>query len=673
MSEIPPPPSGFTLDSDVPPPPPGFTIDDPTGSESTFSVGKLTVGFDKDKFTKGLDSLGRSLAQGMIGGYADEFAAKMNELVGSGTYEENIKSERAKDKEIPAGISVPGEIGGAVLSTLAAAPIVGPTKVAQVYAKLPAWLQTTGLGGLWGALFASGGAEGGTDRLTEGAIGAATGAVTGAALHGATAGVKKIYGGAANYIQGLRDPEEAAIRKLGGALSADDLTVQRLKGRLNFLGPQATIADAGRENVLGAVRGAAGSPGPAKTRVNTMMRLRGEQEGGRIIGDVKSLLGPGDYFAAEQDFLAKLSAGAKDAYKTAYKANPAITSKTLDRMLQHPIMKKALDEAAFIANTERTAGNVKWLGPVDEELTTLAREAYQLTGKPAVPRPGVAKGLSLETWDYVKRGLESVLDKPTFRNELTGKLNKKGYAVDQLRRSLLKELDNATGGEAGSLYQAARDRYASDAELINALREGKEFFRQSPEAIKGAISDLSEAGKAAYRNGAARAVMDIVENTPDQASAARRLFNKSMTRQKIQSIFPTKEGFSAFSKRMVQEQRFAQTQQAITAGSRTSPMASEVSDAQRIAGNIGAVAGTKVPGTHELVMSGIVRRAVQKLIGPNTETSSALVNMAVSRDPKVIERALKLMEPYAVKDPETYQMLRSVLMAGIQQTSSIVQ
>jgi hypothetical protein len=61
-----------------------------------------------------IDDAARSIANGMTFGYADEFAAKMDELTGrGGSYEQNVAKERAKDAQIPAAISIPGEIGGA--------------------------------------------------------------------------------------------------------------------------------------------------------------------------------------------------------------------------------------------------------------------------------------------------------------------------------------------------------------------------------------------------------------------------------------------------------------------------------------------------------------------------------------------------------------------------------
>jgi hypothetical protein len=124
-----------------------------------------------------IDDAVRSLASGATFGYADEIAAKANELVGSGTYESNIAKERARDAQIPTAIKLPGEIAGAVGSTIAAAPVTAAGAAITGAAKLPALVRNIGIGATGGALFGSGDAEEGA-RLE----GAGKGALLGGTL-----------------------------------------------------------------------------------------------------------------------------------------------------------------------------------------------------------------------------------------------------------------------------------------------------------------------------------------------------------------------------------------------------------------------------------------------------------------------------------------------------------
>ncbi len=606
-----------------------------------------------------IDDTVRAIASGATLGYADEIAAALNTVTGLGegkTYAENVKTERARDAAIPAAIDVPAEIAGSVASAAVTGSLAAGTGLARAAARLPGWVQSTGLGALWGAAYGSGNAnpdpaldlgESAKKRATGAGIGAALGGVTGGAVHG----TGKLAGGAVKKVTSFAlsrtKPAIQAARALGNKIEQDGITPSRIMARLRQLGPHATLADAAGPNVQGLLRGLAGEPGAPKTRIMQALSNRASGESERVSNEVTKYLGPGDYFSSEEVFLKKLQDGARDAYQKAYEANPVVASKRLDRILTSWIGKRALHEASIIADTERAAGKSKYLGPVDKELTDAARYAASVGKMEKVERPGVAKGLSLETWDYVKRGIDSLLDKPAYRNELTGKLNKKGYAIDQLRKALVRGLDKATGGDQ-SLYAAARKQYGGDAETLTALRNGAKFFKMSPELIKREMEKMSIASREAYRNGAARAILDIIENTPDNASVSRRLFNKTMTRKKIAAVFPSHGAFRNFARRMVAEQRFRETEQAITSGSRTAPMQAEMAETKGAVGALGAVLGTKVPGVHPLVGSGIGRRYVQKMFGRPDKMNNILARWLTTKNINDQIKILELITPHAV-------------------------
>src|SRR6185295_1313590 len=70
-----------------------------------------------------VDDAVRSIASGITFGWADEFAAKMDEMLGRGTYAENLSKEQARDAQIPVSISLPGEVAGAVGSSVLLVPV----------------------------------------------------------------------------------------------------------------------------------------------------------------------------------------------------------------------------------------------------------------------------------------------------------------------------------------------------------------------------------------------------------------------------------------------------------------------------------------------------------------------------------------------------------------------
>lgn len=612
--------------------------------------------------------------QGATFGFGDEINAALMTAVGGGSFDENLKSQRARLEEIPTPVRIGGELAGAVAMTMATGPVLAVTKVGQLFAALPRWLQTTGLGALWGGLFSAGSAEGDiVERLESGAIGAGAGAVTGSVLHGTIAGGVAATKAITGLVRSRTNPTEQAAVILGQKLAADNMTPSQVRVRLRDLGPQATIADAAGTNTLGLTRGVAGVPGSAKEKISQTLRVRGLGESDRIAKQVVKNLGPADYFAREEIFLEKLRSGAREAYKDAYGASPSIQSAALDRILTAPIAQSALKEAATIAGIERASGKVKWLGPVDEELTQLARFAADHAGGAPVAQPGIAKGLSLETWDYVKRGLDSVLDKPINTNAVTGKFTKRGAAISSLKKALVEALDAATGGKR-SLYKKARNLYASDVEVLMALREGEKFMKLRPEQITRRLSELSASAQEAYRNGAARAVLDVVENVADKGSVAGRLFAKKMNRERIRAVFPDRKKYTDFSRRMVAEQRFAETEQAVGSGSRTAPMQKEIADVERLAGHAGALVGSASGIGHPLIAATIGRqRAARAAAGIRGKTlDKVLASWLVTRNRADQLRILDKLEQHAASSKGPSFGIKAVTLGAVQQEGRII-
>ncbi len=631
----------------------------------------ITMGGLKDAIKRAgskTDDAVRSIAGGATFEYADEFAAKMNELTGlGGSYEENIQKERMRDEAIPLTTKIPGQIAGGLAAATVAGPYAAATKAGQLFSRLPKWLQTTGLGALWGGGYGSGMAEEG-ERLAGAGIGAGVGAGAGLAIHGGIAGGKAVYDKAAGYLRARRDPEGQATKILAEKMREDQISPSRMMGEVREMGPQAAFVDAGEENVMGLARGLVGRPGAAKRRIMKMLKGRGEGEPVRVTKATTQYLGPGDAFAAEAEFLSNLSQRATKAWGAAYEANPELVmSPVLRRMLGNPRVQAGIKMASKTAQDLRTSGDAAWLGPVDQELTALARMAKEMGVMEGVGRPGVAKGFSLETWQAVKMGLDQLVKSRAYTNELTGTVNAAGRGIKKMQNRLVKELDRLTGGEK-SLYAAARKKYGDDAELVDAIRAGTKFFKLSPEANRAAMAKLSESGQEAYRNGASRAIQDVIEKTPDGASVSRRLFGNQMSRNKIEAVFPTGKGqFQDYSRRLTAEQKMAETKGFIGAGSRTTPMAAEMEDLTRIAGNIGAVAGTKVPGAHALVMSGIVRRYAEKLLGRPEEMETVLAKILSTRNRAEQQRIIDILQEHLKPTAGLLPIMRGTTLAATQQ------
>lgn len=127
-----------------------------------------------------IDDAVRGVADTLTFGYADEIAAKMDQLTGGGqsgkkTYDEALAAQRKRDSE-GGGARIAGQVAGALLP---GAGVVGAIRAPANATRLGRATAGAGTGAVQGALYGSGSAE--DDRLQ--------GAIDGALLGGATGGV----------------------------------------------------------------------------------------------------------------------------------------------------------------------------------------------------------------------------------------------------------------------------------------------------------------------------------------------------------------------------------------------------------------------------------------------------------------------------------------------------
>lgn len=584
------------------------------------------------------EGVGRSLAKGATFGASDEIAAKMASLTGIGgqaegtDYETLLAAERARDEQIPASVAIPGQIAGGVLGTAAGGQVLGPAAkaipgAARVAAAMPGWIKAAGLGAAFGGAYGFGEGEGGVGpRLEAAGQSALLGGGLGAAGYPVVKGLGWVGGELWDSLRKrFAKPMSSAMSKVWQATARDEMSAARLGQRLSAMergAPgQPTIADVGGRNLQGLARHTASVPGQAQNRATMLLNQRAEGEASRVIRSISKGLDPEDYYAAQDAFLTNTRTIAAPLYEKAYAQYPAVSSNPLSKILTSKTGQKALKEAVDIIENERAAGIA---GP----------DIAQAVKSGKIP---------LQVWDDIKRGFDSLLQKPAFRNELSGRLNAKGFSVDALRRKLLTELDNATGGAKGA-YASARSVYAGEAEAIGALRDGRKFLTMDPEAITRQIAKLSDAGKESFRSGAARAMRDVVNKTQDKASVSRRLFGNAQKRSQIRAVFPDSKSYRELQRSLIAEQRFSNLRNFAQGGSQTTPRVAESMDALTEAGKVGGiVTGSNIPIGHPLLMARIWRQAGGALMGKAKQHDLEVAKMLFNRDPVANRQVLDIL------------------------------
>lgn len=297
FDELPPPPEkggaaqkgGVQVFDDLPP---------PAGS------GDITVGNVARRFTHGLP---------FVGGFRDEVAAALqaaaNKATGGaayGTYEQNLATERARDRafsEQHPVLDTALSAAGGVAGTVAAAPAVagaglvgaaGRTALGLGARALPgAIARGATAGGLQGLFAGLGDAEGGAaDRgvggLAGATIGAAAGALVPAVVGPAVSGVRSLYDRATGTGDMLSRMSAGARRYVGGIATPDAL--QRIEEGVGRLGREAMLADVSPEwNAV--ARGAAARPG-GRDAIITPLEERAGRSNAAVQEALNKNLGP---------------------------------------------------------------------------------------------------------------------------------------------------------------------------------------------------------------------------------------------------------------------------------------------------------------------------------------------------------------------------------------------
>jgi len=250
------------------------------------------------------------------------------------------------------------------------------------------------------------------------------------------------------------------------------------------LGIPATLADASMD--INSLTGAAirRSPQAASLARDTLgARSRGQYD--RFVGAVERDLGPVTNIPQRsEDLIARARTQAGPLYDAAYAA-PGASVIDLSDLMTRPSMSRALTNARRIAQEEGRDPDALGiiLGP---------------DGAVTVRQP------SWQTLDYVKRGMDDVLE--GYRDPTTGRLNlnTEGRAVNDTLHDFLQRVDRMNPD-----YSAARSAYAGPAAERDALARGQQAVSMSPDQLSVNFNRATPEQQAQMRLGAQS---QLVEN-----------------------------------------------------------------------------------------------------------------------------------------------------------------
>lgn len=509
-----------------------------------------------------LDDAVRAIARGITFGYADELAAKMDELTGrGGSYEENLKREQQKTSQIPTAIRVPGEIAGAIGGAVAAAPVTGAVGAATGLSRLPAAAKLIGAGAAGGAVY-------GSEEAGPGARlgGAAEGGLVGAATGGLLAGGGRV-------VQHVVNPAARAEAELARAVRRD-----AGQGGSPVV-PGATMADVGGENVKGLLERVAQTPGAGRSQVVPFLTERQQGQMDRIADELSALTGSKrSAIKAVDETIAQRAKDATPLYQAAYQAGDrAIWSPGLERLSSSPTVQSAMRGAIRKWQDNAVADGFGAMNP-----SSVERGGQIVFGKsvPAFP--------NLQFWDYTKRAITDAIGQA----KKSG-LNDKARVLTKLDNAIRDELDRAVPE-----YAAARQAWAGPTKYLDAIEAGKEILsaKVGAEELSGNFAKLSPSEKEAFRIGAVSAIRARMGNDPAKLGDMTKYLRSPEVRAKVAAIMPSPQAAAAWERRLNFEVGSSELVGRGLRGSQTFRRLMEAQDANSLTGDlIMAAFGGKPP------------------------------------------------------------------------------
>jgi GH24 family phage-related lysozyme (muramidase) len=327
-------------------------------------------------------------------------------------------------------------------------------------------------------------------------------------------------------------------------LSPEELKTQLSAGKIS------NLADIAGDEVQGLTR-AMGKVEGARNIIADALEGRSQTAVKRVVGQLsKSISNVDTYFGNLDDIAKARSTIAAPLYDEAYKANPTIQSKVIDKILETPDGRDAMAFASRSMQNKMAAMGVK-----DPELMAQARALGMSV------EDGVSRGLNLQSLDQVKRGFDEAIGVAK-RAGSTERLRD----LTKLKNTLLNELDSA---DTSGSYAKARSVFSGFSRLADAQEAGLTFKNLSPEEITKQLKSLDKGEREAYRIGVRQRLQKEVLTTADGADPAKRIFGNTYEREQLQAVLGKGKQYKDFAARLNEEIRAANTKFKVLGGSRT--------------------------------------------------------------------------------------------------------
>lgn len=292
---------------------------------------------------------------------------------------------------------------------------------------------------------------------------------------------------------------------------------------------------------LGLTRAAIYKDTPESADLLENLEQRQAGAADRVSDVTNKALAPDDYETKTQELRDALYTKAAPLYDQAFSQFGSVKSPTLSKIMETPAGQEAAARA----------------------FTSMQNKMIPIGAPDAT---GMVQNPSLQYLDQVKRSLDDMI----IREEGVGptyQATEGGRDLRKLRSALVDELDKATMGPQGqpSPYRAARDQYAGDLDVMDALRTGRENFdKLTPQEVRGLMQKLDYSSRDAFRSGVAEGIFQRIGSMGPNRNAAQQVINNPNLQQKIAAIFDNPQQGQKFIENLQREAQIFDSGQMLT-------------------------------------------------------------------------------------------------------------
>lgn len=405
-------------------------------------------------------------------------------------------------------------------------------------------------GGLAGGAAAALTAEGDlADRSEAGKWGLAAGTTFGASLPLIGDIVTKVGKPGVNAILRWFSGEKSdalppSARRILQQMAEDQITPEQGLRMLGDLGPQASIADLSH-GLAQLARQVGLRPGRPASMASQFFNARRGGHGARVEQSMLDQMTGGDprFYGTFDELNQTRINEASPLYDDAYSQPPLLletpvvgTDITLDQLFKRPSMQAAFARALRIAREE---------GRDPNSLGFVFNEAGDPVG---IDTP------SWRTLDYVRRGIDDVLESRRDPTTLRLRLDEEGRAILETRQAF-----NKTLRANNDAYASALDAWSGPTRAIEMMNNGRLFMRGDPEGMIGRYEDMSPVEQEYYRIGAAQELKTVVERTTDGRDLFNKLWGNEAMRRRLTALFPDQDALARFVQAVESEHTMMRT------------------------------------------------------------------------------------------------------------------